>query len=1076
MTIGEAEADRHLLETATAARDVSTLCREFSADLHRSSRSRTTLRRENSAMRFVTSSLAGLIAGLSLCAAPFAAQNLSNGDFENGPPGGLGAWGWNWPTPTAPATFLSKTANPGDVYCGDWSLKLSPTSNYREFGKYWSAPPVGAQLHAVARVRATSTDPSSMVRLVAQEYSSGGGVGGSDEVTLPLDGEWHELSVSFTVPGNDLRFGLILNDMRGQHLFVDYVTFTGSSTSLNGGAYPDQEVVSSEMSLLLNGSTGDIRHLRWYEGEASVLGENLLDPSEATELCRVTLDTGGRAIGSGSGGGGPTSITPLSSGIRVVRAMSDVTIAVNVEVDDNDDPSTLGTEELLLLTPEVTLNDSFSRELRSIEVAALKTSPELGTGLEDDFYFLPSADGSVASPHLFLSAGGASDLMQESREYPGSASMQFLAFYDDNVGLTLWSRDSEGESKTFGYQYDRSSGKGRLGITHLTPWTEDLDVPAQDVCESVPIVIERCSGSWMDAARRYRQWALGQPWANSTAHPLPSWVEKRPLAVEADLQVQGIGVPLVPMALGTEWRDLLDAWQSEVAGAMSPAPSSDIPMLPIFRAFEKHGVFITGPNMTPFSVHDTTWLGTDYGLLYNDHDIATSWLTAKAAGHVPMAMVAALKWARTRDQHTFLTVDPVGPVLPDPCPDSVAWWVPAFDPSNNGWFGSPGGDAVCVTNPNGQTVINMPEAKWDFEHGRMCPAVPYVRDLFRDLGVYAATRGILLYQLDQMNGGKTPSCHNVAHGHPEGDGRWRYESVKQMLEDILLGVPAGITDFGLAMEDPSELFIPQMALMGVRPGNLTGWPATASGVKGQHQTVVPAFQFLYSSRQESFTWDLPIFSYDELVGGPSDERSWDLLRLGKTFVSGTLMVAQIRPWTLFASNAIPCGAAGLPTCSTPPSLFAPNIVPEPCRASAQATAFLTRAALLGHTGARPYFNEGEMVGFAGHSVPTGTLATPEDGPIDYDKVQLSAWRRANGRVGIVIGNIDYLSVPGPANDLGVTHTIDLPDTIDGEPVPAGAVGTVWLPGPMQIHVDYADLRSGFTIDPFDAVLVEILYP
>jgi hypothetical protein len=93
--------------------------------------------------------------------------------------------------------------------------------------------------------------------------------------------------------------------------------------------------------------------------------------------------------------------------------------------------------------------------------------------------------------------------------YPSGAwPMQFLALSRNHDSVYLATMDSEGYAKDFAVDSDEKA----LSVVH---YAEDMGVAGSDYPDYYPIEFGVYQGGWLEAAQRYRRWALQQKWAQA---------------------------------------------------------------------------------------------------------------------------------------------------------------------------------------------------------------------------------------------------------------------------------------------------------------------------------------------------------------------------------------------------------------------------------------------------------------------------------------------------------------------------------------------------------------------------------
>ncbi|GAB4559341.1 MAG: hypothetical protein Kow0047_05150 [Anaerolineae bacterium] len=108
--------------------------------------------------------------------------------------------------------------------------------------------------------------------------------------------------------------------------------------------------------------------------------------------------------------------------------------------------------------------------------------------------------------------------------HPGNLTMQFIACSrEEGPGLWLGTQDVAGFVKQFALQ--RHQGSDEISVRHLPAGMPFVD---DEYVIPYPIAIAAMYGRWWDAAGRYRQWAVDQPWCRhgplSRRKDLPPWL------------------------------------------------------------------------------------------------------------------------------------------------------------------------------------------------------------------------------------------------------------------------------------------------------------------------------------------------------------------------------------------------------------------------------------------------------------------------------------------------------------------------------------------------------------------------
>jgi len=106
-------------------------------------------------------------------------------------------------------------------------------------------------------------------------------------------------------------------------------------------------------------------------------------------------------------------------------------------------------------------------------------------------------------------------------------TVQMIAFYDSeqpDAGLYLSMDDSEGYKKRFGFQRVNDSTGDYILFSFLHSISE---TPGNNLSLAYHVNVDIFSGDWYDAADRYKQWALTQPWMATELTDradIPSWL------------------------------------------------------------------------------------------------------------------------------------------------------------------------------------------------------------------------------------------------------------------------------------------------------------------------------------------------------------------------------------------------------------------------------------------------------------------------------------------------------------------------------------------------------------------------
>jgi hypothetical protein len=121
---------------------------------------------------------------------------------------------------------------------------------------------------------------------------------------------------------------------------------------------------------------------------------------------------------------------------------------------------------------------------------------------------IPAAGAYDIARPVFASGGHLLPKWRErvrGRHPSGGWPMQFFSLHDRRDSLYVGARDPDGRAKDF-----VTEPGVQLSVIH---YPENMGQPGSDWPDWYPVEFGPYQGDWVDAARHYRQWALGQKWA-----------------------------------------------------------------------------------------------------------------------------------------------------------------------------------------------------------------------------------------------------------------------------------------------------------------------------------------------------------------------------------------------------------------------------------------------------------------------------------------------------------------------------------------------------------------------------------
>ncbi len=355
----------------------------------------------------------------------------------------------------------------------------------------------------------------------------------------------------------------------------------------------------------------------------------------------------------------------------------------------------------------------------------------------------------------------------------GSWSMQFAALNADQNGVYVGTTDSDGRGKRFVFE----PGIG----TRVVHYPENMGVAGSDYPDYYSTELGTFQGTWVDAAKYYRTWAIGQ-----------KWLRRGRLSQREDVPdiIKNVGLWLTE---GFVWH---------------PEPG---------QAPEGLGYI------------------THHGAIEMPTDSNASYLEVGRSMGVPMAL-HWYNWHHSKFNHDFpCFLPPRSPQFKD----RVGQLVDA------GWLVMPyiNGVSVDLDLPDfkrfASSALTDQGGGYDMgfygdSAGRLLQMCPTQR-IWQE-AIYQQARG--LYEsygvngvyVDQVSAVAFRPCFNAAHGHPVGGGRAWTDGYRQLLEG-LKSIPAGTNrplviasesmnemyldnvDANLTWADPTDLEIPLMGVV-----------------------------------------------------------------------------------------------------------------------------------------------------------------------------------------------------------------------------------------------------------------------
>ncbi|MCX7015313.1 MAG: DUF6259 domain-containing protein, partial [Candidatus Sumerlaeota bacterium] len=151
----------------------------------------------------------------------------------------------------------------------------------------------------------------------------------------------------------------------------------------------------------------------------------------------------------------------------------------------------------------------------------------------------PSAAGAQEKQYLFPMFEGRLQAPRNPplwRSYPAELFAQMTACLAPGGGFLLWTDDSEGNGKAFGFQ--RGEGTAAFAVRHQSTYAA-----GREWRMSYRTRISFCDGVWQDAAEIYRAWVTKQPWSGTAIRDrrdMPDLLKAPPLCLSTQLDKENL--------------------------------------------------------------------------------------------------------------------------------------------------------------------------------------------------------------------------------------------------------------------------------------------------------------------------------------------------------------------------------------------------------------------------------------------------------------------------------------------------------------------------------------------------------
>lgn len=427
-----------------------------------------------------------------------------------------------------------------------------------------------------------------------------------------------------------------------------------------------------------------------------------------------------------------------------------------------------------------------------VDFPSIVLNPQIGDSGDDDVLLIPTLGGEMFKNPSKEPVHVTAETL--TMQYPGYASYQMLAFFDDRAGLYLATYDTRGNVKS--YRAEMKADGLDLTPRHLGP-----EVIGDGFETDYPTVLGATRGPWYNAADRYKEWAVKQFWCRTTLaerKDVPDWLKTGPPFLLVYPEAEPLDA-VVNKDRPDKLLDLIDHYRS-VAGTPQIMYTSG--------EWAHQGVWL-GPYYFPPQPSEDWW--KDFCAKAHKRNI-----------HVSL-MTSGYKWTIRQN---------------------VPYGAPAFDYTED--FKRRSG--MAITKPDGTPMlVGNPDipAFMGGTRSRICRGSKEGQDLMADVFAGIARMGAEMSSFDQdIGGGERIACYNPAHNHPPGFGKWMWETYRDLNIRILKETRAYVPQFVLYQEDAGELTIPWQA---------TTWARDFRILDHEHYNAwgVPVFRYLYHEYEAS---------------------------------------------------------------------------------------------------------------------------------------------------------------------------------------------------------------------------------
>ena len=327
--------------------------------------------------------------------------------------------------------------------------------------------------------------------------------------------------------------------------------------------------------------------------------------------------------------------------------------------------------------------------------------------------------------------------------YPYKQAIQMSAILSDVAGALLWTNDTKGHVKSFGFQNNGATSVN-MAVRHCMPYESSKWESTYQT------MIALCDNNWEDAAEIYRDWATKQTWSATLLKnrtDVPANLHNSPLVISSQVDMENL----------SDLPSQLNLWAEKYNTQVIYRP----------LGWEKYGNW-TGIDYFPSRIGDQNFLNLNNQLKSNN--ITTS------------GFIEGFHWVWNLTDGTSET-----------------------NTTLQSYFADNKGNDLCRTQKNG-TLYEAKESVRQvyFLCRGTNRGKTFLLDVAKGLFDRGITN--IHNDYDHLMGGDGP-CFNKSHGHPIPYGTWETDLMIKTYHDIIQEAKIReIKNFSLTKEWPCEIF------------------------------------------------------------------------------------------------------------------------------------------------------------------------------------------------------------------------------------------------------------------------------